>query len=74
VFAHLISFRELIFYFSNTQNLVCLSVQAIVSIKKGAYLLKCGRRGKPKLCPFRLSQVSYNEMTNHFGRLILPLL
>ncbi|KAI4307707.1 hypothetical protein L6164_030865 [Bauhinia variegata] len=29
--------------------------QAIVSIKKGAYLLKCGRRGKPKLCPFRLS-------------------
>ncbi|RZB50643.1 PH, RCC1 and FYVE domains-containing protein 1 isoform D [Glycine soja] len=30
--------------------------QAIVSIKKGAYLLKCRRRGKPKLCPFRLSQ------------------
>lgn len=29
--------------------------QAIVSIKKGAYLLKCGNRGKPKLCPFRLS-------------------
>ncbi|XP_058787771.1 PH, RCC1 and FYVE domains-containing protein 1-like [Vicia villosa] len=29
--------------------------QAIVSIKKGAYLLKCGSRGKPKLCPFRLS-------------------
>ncbi|MED6159053.1 hypothetical protein PIB30_038748 [Stylosanthes scabra] len=29
--------------------------QAIVSIKKGAYLLKCGRRGKPKLCHFRLS-------------------
>ncbi|XP_054818379.1 PH, RCC1 and FYVE domains-containing protein 1-like [Prosopis cineraria] len=29
--------------------------QAIVSIKKGAYLLKCGHRGKPKLCPFRLS-------------------
>ncbi|XP_061350338.1 PH, RCC1 and FYVE domains-containing protein 1 [Gastrolobium bilobum] len=29
--------------------------QAIVSIKKGAYLLKSGRRGKPKLCPFRLS-------------------
>ncbi|XP_062107676.1 PH, RCC1 and FYVE domains-containing protein 1 isoform X2 [Humulus lupulus] len=28
---------------------------AIVSIKKGAYLLKCGRRGKPKFCPFRLS-------------------
>ncbi|OIV95703.1 hypothetical protein TanjilG_01497 [Lupinus angustifolius] len=29
--------------------------QAIISIKKGAYLLKCGHRGKPKLCPFRLS-------------------
>ncbi|KAF7816297.1 PH, RCC1 and FYVE domains-containing protein 1 isoform X1 [Senna tora] len=29
--------------------------QAIVSIKKGAYLLKSGRRGKPELCPFRLS-------------------
>ncbi|CAL5202789.1 unnamed protein product [Lathyrus oleraceus] len=29
--------------------------QAIVSIKKGSYLLKCGSRGKPKLCPFRLS-------------------
>ncbi|KAL1313450.1 hypothetical protein AAHE18_16G113400 [Arachis hypogaea] len=26
----------------------------IVFIKRGAYLLKCGRRGKPKLCPFRL--------------------
>ncbi|KAK4274984.1 hypothetical protein QN277_018134 [Acacia crassicarpa] len=29
--------------------------QAIVSIKEGAYLLKCGQRGKPKLCLFRLS-------------------
>ncbi|KAB1211373.1 Ultraviolet-B receptor UVR8 [Morella rubra] len=29
--------------------------QAIVSMKKGAYLLKCGRRGKPKFCPFKLS-------------------
>ncbi|KAI3712727.1 hypothetical protein L1987_71292 [Smallanthus sonchifolius] len=29
--------------------------QAIVSLKKGAYILKYGRRGKPKLCPFRLS-------------------
>ncbi|XP_031281795.1 PH, RCC1 and FYVE domains-containing protein 1 [Pistacia vera] len=29
--------------------------QAILSIKKGAHLLKCGRRGKPKFCPFRLS-------------------
>ncbi|KAA8530718.1 hypothetical protein F0562_005348 [Nyssa sinensis] len=29
--------------------------QAIVSLKKGAHLLKFGRRGKPKLYPFRLS-------------------
>ncbi|CAN1250515.1 PH, RCC1 and FYVE domains-containing protein 1 [Linum perenne] len=29
--------------------------QAIIALKKGAYLLKYGRRGKPKFCPFRLS-------------------
>ncbi|KAI4314181.1 hypothetical protein L6164_027116 [Bauhinia variegata] len=29
--------------------------QAITYLKKGAYLLKYGRRGKPKFCPFRLS-------------------
>ncbi|KAF5747997.1 putative Ran GTPase binding protein [Tripterygium wilfordii] len=29
--------------------------QAILAIKKGAHLLKCGRRRKPKFCPFRLS-------------------
>ncbi|XP_071695043.1 PH, RCC1 and FYVE domains-containing protein 1-like [Rutidosis leptorrhynchoides] len=29
--------------------------QAILALKKGAYILKYGRRGKPKLCPFRLS-------------------
>ncbi|KAJ7960034.1 Regulator of chromosome condensation (RCC1) family with FYVE zinc finger domain-containing protein [Quillaja saponaria] len=29
--------------------------KAIISIKKGSYLLKCGHRGKPKFCPFRLS-------------------
>ncbi|KAL5810183.1 hypothetical protein ACOSQ4_026751 [Xanthoceras sorbifolium] len=29
--------------------------QAILAIKKGAHILKCGRRGKPKFCPFRLS-------------------
>ncbi|XP_022759394.1 PH, RCC1 and FYVE domains-containing protein 1 [Durio zibethinus] len=29
--------------------------QAILAMKKGAHLLKCCRRGKPKLCPFRLS-------------------
>ncbi|KAK9277182.1 hypothetical protein L1049_006721 [Liquidambar formosana] len=29
--------------------------QTITALKKGAYLLKYGRRGKPKFCPFRLS-------------------
>ncbi|XP_058098174.1 PH, RCC1 and FYVE domains-containing protein 1 isoform X2 [Magnolia sinica] len=29
--------------------------KAIVALKKGAHLLKYGRRGKPKFCPFRLS-------------------
>ncbi|KAG6429700.1 hypothetical protein SASPL_107752 [Salvia splendens] len=29
--------------------------QAITSLKRGAHLLKYGRRGKPKFCPFRLS-------------------
>ena len=33
-------------------------VQAIVALKKGAHLLKCGKRGKPKFCAFRLSFVS----------------
>lgn len=33
-------------------------LQAITALKKGAYLLKYGRRGKPKFCPFRLSNVS----------------
>ncbi|ERN16055.1 uncharacterized protein LOC18444353 [Amborella trichopoda] len=29
--------------------------QAIVALKKGAQLLKYGRKGKPKFCPFRIS-------------------
>ncbi|MCO5557417.1 hypothetical protein L7F22_010981 [Adiantum nelumboides] len=29
--------------------------QAIVALKKGAHLLKYGRKGKPRFCPFRLS-------------------
>ncbi|CAN1235075.1 PH, RCC1 and FYVE domains-containing protein 1 [Linum perenne] len=31
------------------------SEQALVALKKGAHLLKYGRKGKPKLYPFRLS-------------------
>ncbi|XP_021911087.1 E3 ubiquitin-protein ligase HERC2-like, partial [Carica papaya] len=33
----------------------CPLEQAITSLKKGAHLLKYGRRGKPKFCPFRLA-------------------
>ncbi|GMH31648.1 hypothetical protein Nepgr_033492 [Nepenthes gracilis] len=29
--------------------------QALIALKKGAQLLKYGRKGKPKCCPFRLS-------------------
>lgn len=32
--------------------------QAITALKRGSYLLKYGRKGKPKFCPFRLSNVS----------------
>ncbi|EPS64081.1 hypothetical protein M569_10696 [Genlisea aurea] len=32
---------------------------AITALKKGAQLLKYGRRGKPKFCPFRLSTVHF---------------
>lgn len=34
-------------------------VQAIIALKKGTHLLKYGRRGKPKFCPFRLSNVIF---------------
>ncbi|RVW85032.1 PH, RCC1 and FYVE domains-containing protein 1 [Vitis vinifera] len=30
-------------------------LQALIALKKGAQLLKYGRKGKPKFCPFRLS-------------------
>ncbi|AQK73607.1 Regulator of chromosome condensation (RCC1) family with FYVE zinc finger domain [Zea mays] len=29
--------------------------QAIITLKEGAHLLKCGKRGKPKFCTVRLS-------------------
>ena len=40
-----------------TASILCY-IQAIVALKKGAHLLKCGKRGKPKFCAFRLSSVS----------------
>ncbi|KAF0894456.1 hypothetical protein E2562_039098 [Oryza meyeriana var. granulata] len=38
-----------------SSDFLFISTQAIVALKKGAHLLKCGKRGKPKFCPFRLS-------------------
>ncbi|XP_052295768.1 PH, RCC1 and FYVE domains-containing protein 1 isoform X2 [Citrus sinensis] len=35
--------------------------QAITLLKKGAYLLKYGRRGKPKFCPFHLSNATFQR-------------
>lgn len=32
--------------------------QALVALKKGTQLIKYSRKGKPKLCPFRVSTVS----------------
>ncbi|KAK9107658.1 hypothetical protein Syun_023669 [Stephania yunnanensis] len=37
--------------------------QAIIALKKGSYLLKYGRRGKPKFCPFRLAN-SFDDHNN----------
>ncbi|KAL5747426.1 hypothetical protein ACOSP7_024429 [Xanthoceras sorbifolium] len=37
------------------QNILADTEQAIRALKKGTYLLKYGRWGKPKFCPFRLS-------------------
>nr|GMD55975.1 PH, RCC1 and FYVE domains-containing protein 1-like [Ipomoea batatas] len=34
-----------------------LLATAFVALKKGAQLLKYGRKGKPKFCPFRLSHL-----------------
>ncbi|XP_019452767.1 PREDICTED: uncharacterized protein LOC109354608 isoform X2 [Lupinus angustifolius] len=36
-------------------NVDCDIHQALVALKKGAQLFKYGRKGKPKSCPFRLS-------------------
>ena len=37
--------------------IICV-LQALIALKKGSQLLKYGRKGKPKFCPFRLSNVS----------------
>ncbi|XP_048437213.1 PH, RCC1 and FYVE domains-containing protein 1-like isoform X4 [Pyrus x bretschneideri] len=35
--------------------------QAIIALKEGAQLLKYGRKGKPKFCPFRLSTAVFQR-------------
>ncbi|CAF1920478.1 unnamed protein product [Brassica oleracea] len=41
--------------------------QALISLKKGAQVLKYGRKGKPKFCPFRLSNVSMLSNIGFYG-------
>ncbi|KAK3011777.1 hypothetical protein RJ639_012560, partial [Escallonia herrerae] len=36
---------------------ISLKTEAITAVKRGSYLLKYGRRGKPKFCPVRLSNL-----------------
>ncbi|XP_057975355.1 uncharacterized protein LOC131162771 [Malania oleifera] len=48
------------------------SRKAITALKKGAYLLKYGRRGKPKFCSFRLSNMGengYGSMSSYLSKL-----
>ena len=44
--------------------LSCSLQQAITALKKGAQLLKYGRRGKPKFCPFRVANVRHKMCLN----------
>lgn len=46
--------------------------KAIITLKKGSQLIKYSRKGKPKLCPFRISTVSNNFLvgTQHVHYLI----
>uniref|UniRef100_A0A0D3AWJ5 Nucleolar protein 58/56 N-terminal domain-containing protein n=1 Tax=Brassica oleracea var. oleracea TaxID=109376 RepID=A0A0D3AWJ5_BRAOL len=41
--------------------------QALISLKKGAQVLKYGRKGKPKFCPFRLSNMDTLSLNNDDG-------
>lgn len=47
-------------YYSSCSNIndAPTLLQALIALKKGAQLLKYGRKGKPKFCPFKLSIVS----------------
>jgi hypothetical protein len=45
-------------YYPNGSKFSFCILQALIALKKGSQLLKYGRKGKPKFCPFRLSNVS----------------
>ncbi|CAL5436181.1 unnamed protein product [Camellia sinensis] len=45
--------------------------QSIAALKRGAYLLKYGRRGKPKYCPFRLSTKVQHELLSVYATQLL---
>ncbi|XP_028081781.1 uncharacterized protein LOC114283153 [Camellia sinensis] len=45
--------------------------QSIAALKRGAYLLKYGRRGKPKFCPFRLSTKVQHELLSVYATQLL---
>ncbi|KAI7753175.1 hypothetical protein M8C21_020280, partial [Ambrosia artemisiifolia] len=49
---------------------------ALIALKKGAHLLKYGRKGKPKFCPFRLSHglILWFISTRKYAQLIRELL
>uniref|UniRef100_A0A1J3IEE8 Ultraviolet-B receptor UVR8 n=1 Tax=Noccaea caerulescens TaxID=107243 RepID=A0A1J3IEE8_NOCCA len=48
--------------------------QALIALKKGAQLLKYGRKGKPKFCPFRLSNDETSLIwISHGGEKLLKL-
>ncbi|KHN42227.1 hypothetical protein glysoja_046965 [Glycine soja] len=36
--------------------------QVLIALKNGAQLLKYGRKGKPKFCPFRLSRICKDKV------------
>ncbi|RVW24443.1 PH, RCC1 and FYVE domains-containing protein 1 [Vitis vinifera] len=47
------SWRSSTFFYQSTGG--TFQGRALIALKKGAQLLKYGRKGKPKFCPFRLS-------------------
>lgn len=45
--------------------------KALIALKKGTQLIKYSRKGKPKLCPFRISTVSYYYFLSSYTTCLL---